>query len=231
MTDRAAPRPIVDLSVQLVSGMTVFPGDPSVEIGPALTIERDGVNVLALHIGSQTGTHLDAPSHVLAHGPRLDELPLERFIGPAVVADVRDAGPGEPISWEQLAPVHGALHPGAVLLLHTGWSVYFDDLARYRAHPWLSPDAATRIVAAGVLTVGLDALNIDATPDDLDRIRFDTHQVILGAGGVIVENLTGLEAVSSLREPVVSVLPLNLPGADGAPVRAVAFERTAFGGA
>lgn len=219
---------IVDLSVPLETGMMVFPGDPGVEIGPALTIERDGVNVLAVHIGSQTGTHLDAPSHVLADGLRLDELPLERFIGPAVVADVRHTGAEAPIAWDDLARVHGLLRPGVVLLLHTGWSRHFGTYARYRTHPWLSLEAAARVVEAGVRTVGLDALNIDATPEDLTRIRFETHAVILGAGGVIVENLTNLEAFAELREPIVSVAPLKLPGADGAPVRAIAYERAAF---
>lgn len=230
MTDGPAIDRIVDLSVTLASGMTTFPGDPDVEIGSALTIERDGVNVLSVHIGSQTGTHLDAPSHVLSDGPRLDELPLDRFIGPAVVADVRHVGADAPITWEDLAPAHASLRPGAVLLLHTGWSRDFDDFGRYRSHPWLDPDAATQIVDAGVRTVGIDALNIDATPEDLHAIRFDTHEVLLGASGVIVENLTRLADLAVLRDPVVSVFPLKLPGADGAPVRAVAFEREASRG-
>ena len=230
MTEGPPTDRIVDLSVPLASGMTTFPGDPDVEIGSALTIERDGVNVLAVHIGSQTGTHVDAPSHVLSDGPRLDELPLDRFIGPAAVADVRHVDADAPITWQDLAPVHESLRPGAVLLLHTGWSRDFDDYGRYRSHPWLDPGAATRIVDAGIRTVGIDALNIDATPEDLHAIRFDTHEVLLGAGGVIVENLTRLEDVAMLREPVVTVFPLKLPGADGAPVRAVALERVTFHG-
>ena len=218
-------RRIVDLSVPLGTGMTVFLGDPEVDIASALTLEPDGVNVLRVHIGSQSGTHVDAPFHVLADGARLDELPLDRFIGPAVVADLRHLDPDAPIDPHSLDPVSGSLRPGAVLLLHTGWSRYFGDYPRYRAHPWLTSEAARAIVEAGVRTVGIDALNIDATPEDLARIRFDAHVEILGFDGVIVENLTNLEAVSTLRDPIVSVLPLNLPGADGAPVRAVAYER------
>lgn len=219
------PARIVDLSVPLRTGMTVFPGDPEVEIAPALTIERDLVNVLRVHIGSQTGTHLDAPFHVVAGGARLDELPLERFLGPAVVADVRHLGDDAPIGWDDLGDAREALRPGSVLLVHTGWSERFDDYARYRAHPWLRPDTMERIVAAGVLTVGIDALNVDPTPEDLAHVRFDAHRPILEAGGVIVENLTNLDAVDRLAEPIVSVLPLHLPGADGGPVRAVAYER------
>ena len=221
----APPRRIVDLSVPLRTGMTVFPGDPDVEISPALVLDPDGVNVLRVHIGSQSGTHVDAPFHVLADGARLDELPLDRFIGPAVVADLRHLDGDVPIGSDALEPVRGSLRPGTVLLLHTGWSRHFGDYPRYRAHPWLTPDAARAVVDSGVRTVGIDALNIDATPEDLARIRFDAHVEILGVDGVIIENLTNLEAVSTLRDPIVSVLPLHLLGADGAPVRAVAYER------
>jgi kynurenine formamidase len=222
---------LVDLSVPVGSGMTVFPGDPEVEIESALRIsDGDGVNVLSVHMGSQSGTHVDAPYHVLGDGPRLDELPLTRFIGRAVVADVRGLGAEAPIAWTDLAPAEASLRPGTILLLHTGWSRHMADRARYRTHPWLSADAAARVVAAGVRTVGIDALNIDATPADLSTIRFDAHIEILGADGVIVENLTNLDAMERLRDPIVSVLPLRLSGSDGAPVRAVAFERDALRG-
>jgi kynurenine formamidase len=206
--------------------MPVYPGDPEVRIEPALRITAgELVNVLGVHMGSQTGTHLDAPYHILEDGARLDELPLERFLGPAVVADVRHLAPEAPVAWGDLAAAHDALGPGTILLLETGWARHWGDMARMRTHPWLAPDAARRIVEAGVRTVGIDALSIDATPEDPSSIRFDAHIAILGAGGVIVENLTGLRALSTLREPIVSVLPVALAHADGAPVRAVAFER------
>jgi kynurenine formamidase len=88
--------------------------------------------------------------------------------------------------------------------------------------------AAESIVAAGVRTVGIDALNVDATPEDLSTARFDAHMAILGASGVIVENLTNFASIVELRDPIVSALPLNLPGSDGGPVRAVAYERDAL---
>jgi kynurenine formamidase len=204
--------------------MTVFPGDPEVVIAPALTVDDVGVNVLRVHIGSQSGTHVDAPFHILPDGEKLDELPLDRFVGPAVVVDARDVGPDASIEVAVIERVADRLEPGAIVLLHTGWARHFDDYTRYRAHPWLSVQAARALVDAGVRTVGIDALNVDATPENLERIRFDTHRVLLGAGGVIVENLRNLDAIEPLHDPVVSVLPLRIPRADGAPVRAVAYE-------
>jgi kynurenine formamidase len=110
-----------------------------------------------------------------------------------------------------------------MLLLHTGWDAHWGTDA-YFDHPFLDGDAAERVVAAGVRTVGLDALSLDETvPGGEPAGGFAAHLAVLGAGGVIIENLRGLDAVRA-AEPVVSVLPLRLAGADGAPVRAVAFD-------
>lgn len=212
---------LVDLSVPVTTGMPVYPGDPEVTVAPALTVEDSGVNVLRLHLGSQSGTHVDAPYHVDDALPRLDELPLDRFAGPAVVADIRGLAPRAPIGAE-LIP--GGLRPGTVLLLATGWSACWgsDD---YRAHPWLEPAAAEAIIAAGVRTVGIDALSVDRTPAPGEEFTLAAHRVLCGAGAVIAENLTGLdrllEAQAAGRRIEITLFPIRLAGADGAPVRAV----------
>jgi kynurenine formamidase len=216
-------RDIVDLSHPLDDDTPVYPGDPVARFESATTIAEHGYNVLHVRMGSQTGTHVDAPFHFLADGARIDELPLERFLGPAVVADVRGRAPHTAISWADLAPVADRLAPGRMLLLHTGWDAHWGTDA-YFDHPFLAPDAAERVVAAGVRTIGLDALSLDETVLDGEPAGgFAAHVAVLGAGGVIVENLCNLSAVRS-PEPVISVLPLKLAGADGAPVRAVAFD-------
>ncbi|MFD0479557.1 cyclase family protein [Nonomuraea thailandensis] len=87
---------LLDLSAPIETGMPVYPGDPEVSVGPALTAARDGVNVLSLHLGSHSGTHVDAPFHLDDSLPTLDELPLERFHGPAVVVDARGWGRARP---------------------------------------------------------------------------------------------------------------------------------------
>lgn len=208
---------LVDLSVPIVTGMPVYPGDPEVSIGPALTTARDGVNVLALHLGSQSGTHVDAPFHLDDALPTLDELPLERFIGPAFVADCRGLEPRSPIGPRAFEEVPA----GVIVLVATGWSAHWGSAA-YLAHPHLSEEAATLLVERGVRTVGIDALSVDPTPAQ----EFPAHRVLCGAHAVIAENLTGLDRLLVAQEegrPVeVSMLPLRLGAADGAPVRAVA---------
>ncbi len=210
---------LIDLTHPVTTGMPVYPGDPEVELRPALTTATEGVNVLALHLGSQSGTHVDAPYHVDVTWPTLDGLPLALFTGPAVVADLRGLEPRTAVTPDRLADALGRLTPGAVLLLATGWPRHWGT-DRYLAHPYLTPAAAEAVVAAGVRTLGVDALSIDRTPEpgpadpavaallaDLAD-EHDTHggpppaedgglaahRVLLGAegGAVIAENLTDL---------------------------------------
>lgn len=215
---------IVDLSHIVNADTQIYPGDPSPSLTPAATLERDGFNVLHVSMGSHTGTHVDAPYHFLADGARIDQLELSLFLGPAVVADVRGLPSRARIEWSHLEPYADELAPGRILLLHTGWSRHWRT-GTYYDHPYLDPDAARRTVAAGVRTVGVDALSVDETPaPGAGAGTYPAHRVLLGAGGVIVENLTNLESID-FASPLLSVLPLRLDDADGAPVRAVALER------
>ena len=204
-------RRVVDLSVPLDDRTPVWPGDPPVQLVPAATIAHDGYNLLAVHMGSQSGTHCDAPRHFRPDGPPIDELDLRLFAGPGVLVDVRGRPDRYPIGVPDLAPYLGRVGPGTIVVLHTGRS---DS-----DHPYLGVDACRALLDRGIRTIGLDTPNIDETPS----ATYPCHHMVAAAGGVIVENLTNLAAVD-FPDPFLSVLPLRLTGADGAPVRAVALD-------
>lgn len=239
-----------DLSVPLRTGMPVYPGDPEVRIASALTVEADGANVLSLGLGSHSGTHADAPLHVGDGWAALDELPLSLFGGVAEVVDVRDVARGGAITAAHLAgiaPAGSAGEPGKpgypgspekILLLHTGCAAAWGT-EEYLKHPWLEAAAAQLIVDRGYRAVGLDALSVDptspgATHGDQQGNQdggpagggFPAHDILAGNGCIIVENLTGLEQVQRATDAGSDVelflFPLSIPGADGAPIRAVA---------
>lgn len=216
-------RRIVDLSMPLDATTPFYPGDPQPRVCPATTIAREGVNVLQLDIGSHSGTHCDAPYHFLEDGLTLDELPLERFAGPGVVVDCTTVAPRAPITRAHLAAVEHDLAPGTIVLLRTGWDERATPATIFD-HPFLDGAACRALLDRGVRTIGIDAINLDETPQgELDRATFVCHDAISRAEGVIVENLVGLGAIDFER-PWISVLPLRVPGADGAPTRAVAME-------
>jgi kynurenine formamidase len=218
-------RRVIDLSHRVDQHTQVYPGDPEVYLEPATTIAADGVNVLNVHIGSHSGTHIDAPYHFVEDGERIDTMDVRHFFGPAVLIDVRGKVLRERITVEDLQPYKGRLSEGVIAVLHTGWDEHYGT-ARYYDHPFLDRRAAQLIVDAGVRTVAIDALNVDETVLEGPHPEgYPVHYLILGAGGVIAENLTGLEAVD-FPDPFLSLLPVKLGGADGAPVRAVAMEIT-----
>ncbi|GIE99810.1 cyclase family protein [Paractinoplanes rishiriensis] len=216
-------RRIVDLSVPVGPGTQVYPGDPVPGFTVHATVRRDGYNLLSLALGSQTGTHVDAPYHFRDDAARLDDLDLMLFAGPAVLLDVRGLGPRERITWAHLAPAAARIGPGFIALICTGWSGHYGTPA-YFDHPFLDPDACERLLDHGVRTFCLDTVNIDETPDDdHPGDGYPVHHLIAAAGGVIGENFRNLELVD-FPDPLVSCLPLALERADGAPVRAVAMQ-------
>jgi len=214
---------LVDLSVPVGPGTVAYPGDPTPELAVHSTIEREGFNLLSVRMGSQSGTHVDAPYHFEAGAERIDEVPLQRFLGPAVLVDARGAGPRGRITWEYVEPVASRLEPGTIVLLHTGWAAAYGT-PEYFAHPYLDAETCERLLTFGVRTFCIDAINIDETPDDDHPGEgFPVHHLIARAGGVIGENFRNLELVD-WPDPVVLSLPIRLEGADGAPVRAVAVQ-------
>lgn len=206
-----------DLSQPFETGMQTFPGDPSVAIESAATLVEDGCRVSQVRCGSHSGTHLDAPSHILPEGDSLDAFPLEQFVFDARVVDCTGLEPREPVPPE-LLPDDDA---GEMVVCRTGWEDHWNT-DRYLDHPYLSPATANRCVEAG-WSVGLDTLNPDPTPtehasrDEPDG--FPAHRAVLGNGLFILENLRNLAGLDRFR---LFAFPLALPDADGSPVRAVA---------
>jgi kynurenine formamidase len=212
---------IVDLTHPVTAGMRVYPGDPPVRVDPAATLAVDGVMVSELHLGTHTGTHVDAPRHVVGGAAAVDVVPLQQLYGAAWVVHV-PASPGQRITLDdvagQLTGLAGEPAIG-IVLVRTDWSRHFGTDRYYRRHPYLDVAIAGHLLELGVRTVGVDTPSPDPFAGQPARLPF--HVAFLGAGGVIVENLANLAAVT-WRDPVFSALPLALVGLDGSPVRAVA---------
>jgi arylformamidase len=81
---------VIDLSSPITDGMPVYPGDPEVKVKVAHTYECHSWELRQLSMGSHTGTHVDAPSHMHPGAATLDELPLERFFGASRVVRIED---------------------------------------------------------------------------------------------------------------------------------------------
>jgi len=218
----------IDLTHPVATGMPVYPGDPEVRIARALSVSEDGVEVASLALGSHSGTHLDAPSHSISGGRAVDELPLELLSGKARV--LRASVPAE--AGIRLEDVDlPAVLPGIVCVA-TGWDRWFSaagfENGEAQRHPWISLELAEELWSRGARVLGVDALSPDPTgiagsSGPAEGSGMPVHELWLGRGGVIVENLARLDLVSDETE--MSLLPLRLSGVDGSPIRAVAWER------
>ncbi|MBI4130701.1 cyclase family protein [Candidatus Roizmanbacteria bacterium] len=76
---------IIDLSQPLYDKMPVYPGDPEVSIQEIHNLKKEGWNLRLLTFTTHIGTHVNAPYHMAKSGKTLDDLPLERFFGKAVL--------------------------------------------------------------------------------------------------------------------------------------------------
>jgi NADH dehydrogenase len=204
---RDAAQPI-DVSVTIDQHMPIYEGDPGVGIELAKSIDRgDPANVSRLEMGAHTGTHVDAPRHFLPEGPGANELPVQPFVGPCVVADAM--GAHGTIDATLIESLH--LPPGVQrVLFKTPNSRLWDRQSFSADYVRLDPAGASALLERGVGTVGIDYLSIGDP---------DTHRLLLGRGVAVIEglDLRGVEPGDYYLE----CLPLKIAGADGAPARAL----------
>ncbi|MFB0836316.1 cyclase family protein [Arthrobacter halodurans] len=217
-------RPLADLSHRIETGMPVFPGDPEVSVSPALEIERDVVAVSHLALGSHTGTHVDAPAHTVPGGRTMDRVGLDELVGPALVLHVPGLAAGERIGAGEVEGQVPERVP-AIVVVATGWDRHF-GADEYLRHPYLDAGLAAELVRRGMRVLAVDTLNPDPTLQE-GAFRLPVHEAVLGADGLIVENLTGAAALPARAH--LGFFPLRLGAVDGAPVRAVAFDTGASG--
>ena len=206
---------VIDLTLPLASG------DTGVRIEPARRLETDGWNATTLSLYSHCGTHMDAPVHFGVGTQTIDSIPVESFIGPARVADVRPVEPRALIEPEHLGVVAGQLQPGDSLLICTGWSDYYGR-SRFRDElPRISADLARWCVDSEVRMLGVEPPSV-ADVNNIEELTA-THRILLEGGVIVVEGLANLASLSKPKVTFIA-LPLKVAGGDGAPVRAVAIE-------
>lgn len=207
---------VIDLSHTIKNDMQIYPGDPAPTIERSLEHDKDYCHVDRLNLGSHTGTHIDAPYHFLKDGKRISDFTAGYFVGRGIVIDVRGMEENEAITLDQVKAYDKDIEKGMFVFLMTGWDKYFGQ-EKYLKHPFLSEDAAKYFLDKGVQIVGLDALNIDSTQDEV----FASHNVLLPSDVLIVENLCKLDTIPEAKDAIYSLLPLKVEGTDGSPVRAV----------
>ena len=202
-----------ELTHTIRNDMPVYPGTEQPRLTTACTIDQCGYRETLLHMFSHTGTHMDAPAHMLRDGTALDRYDAAKFAGPAVVADCRRQR-AITLSLLQSYDLNGA----DFVLFCTGWDKRWGRADYYEAFPCLTQEAAAFVAELPLKGIGEDCISIDPC----DSIDFPNHITLLGAGLVNTENLKNLGQLLG-KSFLFAALPLKFENSDGCSCRAVAM--------
>lgn len=204
---------VIDITSPIWQGMPVYPGDPQPSVKRVSSIEKDHFALSTISMGSHTGTHVDAPSHVLENGTTVDMLLPESFIGRAILLDVSFVS--SPLHAEHLEMAWNKKKSGQVtevLLLKTGAINSLEGIENF----CLEEDIAFWMHDKGLKVLGVDAFSIENKKD------LPLHRSLLSQGVNIIECLD----LEQVREGyyIFICLPLKITDCDGAPARAILIE-------
>ena len=200
---------LIDISRPIHTGMPNWPGDTAANFQLVATkAQGSSVNVGKLTMSVHNGTHADAPFHYDDAGARIDQVPPETYVGPALVVDVR----GHDTITTTLLAAHDFSRTPRVLFKTDSWT----NPALFPENwPLLAPDVPAWLAVRGVKLCGFDVPSVDApTSKDLP-----IHHALGRNRIVILENLD-LHTVASGTYELIA-LPLRIVGGDGSPIRAV----------
>jgi arylformamidase len=209
-----------DLTHHLRNGMPVYPGDPSPSFEKYSTLEKDGVNLTKIIMGSHTGTHLDAPRHFIRDGIGIDRIPPEKLIGEAYVADLSTKPIGSGITSKDLQrKLEEKIVEDDIVVVYTGCSEHWGDKSIDREYTYLTGEAADYLVSKRVRAVGIDYLSVEKfeAPEPV------VHKTLLGSGVFIIESLSSAVRQFVGNRVLMICMPIKLQDGDGAPSRVVAI--------
>ena len=204
---------ILDLTHTLENNMTVYCKEETLSISKTALVETDGYEGTALKLFSHNGTHVDAPRHMIKGGKTLDTMDIDDFAGKALLLKVES---GKEIEMSQLEPYLEELHQCDFLIFNSGWYHYWNSDEYFSNYPILSEEAATFLAKTNLKGIGIDMISVD----DYHSNDFKNHQLFLGSGKVIIENLNNLDRVPTRFYIIAG--PLKFKDSDGAPARVMA---------
>ena len=218
---------LIDLTLTLGSErISLVPGLVGVETEPIQTHATHARSNQKLCLATHIGTHVDAPFHFVDGATTVENMPLEKYAGPALLLDLRSAAKGqEPLTIEELtaAGANPESVKDQIVVLFTGWAEAESGGPRfYGPGPYLGTDAAGYLADCGANAVAVD-FPIDKHPESpLSTIKdFPVHRLLLGQNIPLIENLINLDKLVG-KQFELWALPLKLKGGDGAATRAVA---------
>lgn len=211
---------IFDVSRPLANDLAPWPGDTPFHFELKWKMaEGATVNVGAVEMGVHNGTHADAPFHFAPGAETIDQMPLETYLGDAVVVDLTQLFTTDRTRRITIADLEScavALEAAPRLLLKTG--VWIDSRIFPESIPVIAADVPEWLRARKVRLLGLDLPSVDP----IEAKTLSNHHALVAAGIAIVESLDLSEVEAGTYH--FSALPLRIKGGDAGPVRAILWR-------
>lgn len=210
-----------DLSQPLFHNCPAWPTYKMTGVEMEAVYANDGFNAERIYMNSHTGTHLDAPYHFYPYGKTIDQIPVERFQGEAVLVDLRGKITGkEGIRPEHLESYASLIKEDSIVLLNTGWAPKrsFSN-EYYHDWPYVTAEAAEWLKARKVKGVGIDGLSVGGWYEGTGR---PCHEILLAEEIWLLEEVDFPEELMENQTCYLMAFPLKCQGFSGAPVRVVA---------
>ena len=200
---------LIDLTQTIQNNMPVYPGAPETKLTQSARIDQGGYNDHNLTINMHTGTHIDAPSHMLIDGKQITDFPLSKFISTGIMLDAR----GKKIIDASIIESK-KIPTKSIVLIYTGQDKKFRKQEYYHDYPVIEKSLAKKLVEAKINMVGIDSPSPDKFP-------FDIHKIFFKNDIMIIENLTNLEQLLEIPKFQIIALPIKCE-TDGAIARVIA---------
>lgn len=210
---------VLDLTHTIMPDMPVYPGTEPPIFTPANTYEKDGFKETKISMFTHTGTHMDPPAHLYPGRTTLDQFPAEQFIGRALVVDCRGFPDGGAITMEHLRKYGNLADEADFLLFCFGWDQYWGTDDYFGDYPCIDDAVLDHILAGSYKGIGFDVIGLDPIAD----ANLTRHKKLFAHKDIV--NIENLKALDKCPAGLFwfSCYPLKLAGADGSPIRAVAW--------
>ena len=202
----------IDLSYDIKNEMPVYPGDMELNLSKEKDYDKDEFNLYTVSTSMHVGTHIDAPLHMCKNKKFISEYSIDKFIGNAVLLDVR----GEKVI-EIKDEYYRDIKENDIVLLFTGWDSFYGKEEYYNNPPIVSEELAELLIKKKIKMLGMDM----PSPDNHE---YNIHKKLFENEIFILENLTNLNKLLYNEEIQVFAQPLKIQG-EASLVRAIAVYK------
>ncbi len=205
---------IIDISWPITENITEYKDRTTIKLTPVKSFLQDGVNETLITLHGHTGTHVDAPLHMLPDGNPIEKIELNKLIGECQVLDLTKVE--TKITKQDLLKYK--IKENQIILLKTKNS-YLEPTEQFNYNfVYLGLSGAEYLASKNIKAIGIDYLGIER-----NQPNHPVHKIFLKTNVPIIEGLRLKRADEQIYE--FCCLPMLIPNLDSAPARAILIKK------